>query len=325
MGDKDFYAILGVSRKASEAEIKRAYRALAKKYHPDVNRGDKSAEERFKEISEAYETLSDSKKRQEYDMYGAFGAAGTGAGYRGGGGFYQGQRTGPMGGFDFSSYTNQGWGGTRVEYEDLGDIFGDLFGMGGGGKGFRTKTKGSPEKGSDRVYSMDIDFLDSVRGMTSKIALPTEGKVQKINVKIPPGVKTGSKIRLAKKGDSSPAGGPPGDLYIDIKVRPHPFFTRDGDDIYLQFPISLEEAIKGAQVEVPTIDGPIKMKFPPGTQGGQKLRVKGRGVPHRDGEGRGDQYVIANIQIPKSLDAESMQLLEEFLKRNPYNPRAGLF
>jgi DnaJ-class molecular chaperone len=321
MADKDFYAVLGVSRNSSEAEIKKAYRQLAKKYHPDVNKGDKAAEERFKQISEAYETLSDKKKRQEYDMYGA---GGMGAGAGPGGGFYQSYRTGPMGGFDFSTYS--GPGGAKFEFEDLGDLFGDLFGAAGAAKGPRARTaKGAPLRGEDRVYSMEIDFLDAARGVTTKIALPQEGKTQKINVKIPPGVKTGSKIRLAGKGDPGPNHGPSGDLYIEVTVRPHPFFTREGDDIYLSLPLALDEAVFGAQVEVPTIDGSIKMKIPPGTQGGQKLRLKGKGVPHRQGEGRGDQYVVAQIHYPKELDAESRKLLEEFSKRNPSNPRAGLF
>jgi len=172
---------------------------------------------------------------------------------------------------------------------------------------------------------MEIDFLDSVQGSTTKLALPENGKTQKIQVKIPAGVKTGSKIRLAGKGDPSPGGGPPGDLYIEIKVRPHPYFSRDGDNILLQLPISLGEAVNGSQIEVPTIDGPIKMKIPPGTQGGQKMRIKGKGVPHREGGGRGDQFVVANIQIPKNLDESSQRLIDEFSKKNPFNPRVGIF
>lgn len=329
MAEKDFYAVLGVSRNAGDDEIKKAYRALAKQYHPDVNKGDKAAEEKFKEISEAYETLSDAKKRREYDMYGS-GGMGAGAGGPGGG-FYQNYRNGPMGGFDFSSYSGGGAGsagGTRVEYEDLGDIFGDIFGgMGGAPRGgFKSRGgRSAAMPGADRAYTMEIDFLESVNGTTTKIALPQNGKSQKINVKIPPGVKTGSKIRLAGKGDPSPNHGPAGDLYIEIRVRPHPFFKRDGDDIYLDLPVSLKEAVSGAQIEVPTIEGQLKMKIPAGTQSGQKLRLKGKGVAHREGEGRGDQYVVALVQYPKDLSAEEKKALEEIDEKHHFNPRSELF
>lgn len=326
MADKDFYSTLGVSRGASDAEIKKAYRNLAKKYHPDVNKGDKKSEERFKDISEAYETLSNKKKRQEYDMYGAGGMGGMGGGPHGpGAGGYQGFRSGPFGGFEYSTYSN-GSGG-QVNYEDLNDIFGDIFGAGVGGAKTRGRQRSAPPmRGADRTYSMEIDFLDAARGLTTKIALPTEeGKTGKINVKIPPGVNSGSKIRLAGKGEPSMTKGPHGDLYIEVKVRPHPYFTREGDDIYLQVPITIGEAVHGAQIEVPTIDGTLKMKIPPGTQGGQKFRLKGKGVPSRKGEVHGDQYVVVNLQLPKHMDAESKAQIEEFSKRNPYHPREGLF
>jgi DnaJ-class molecular chaperone len=199
-------------------------------------------------------------------------------------------------------------------------------GVKGGAKGFGTKgPRSAPIRGADRTYSMEIDFLDAVRGITTKIAIESGGKAEKINVKIPPGVKTGSKIRLAGKGDPSPGGGPPGDLYIEIKVRPHPYFTREDDDIYLQVPITIGEALDGSQIEVPTVDGKLKMKIPPMTQGGQKFRLKGKGVPHRHSEGRGDQYVVVQIHLPPHLDKESRNLLEEFSKKNSYHPREKLF
>ncbi|HKY64448.1 MAG TPA: DnaJ C-terminal domain-containing protein [bacterium] len=327
MPEKDYYQILGVSPTANDAEIKKAYRKLAKQYHPDVNKGDKSAEERFKDISAAYDTLSDKKKRQEYDLMRTYGG-----GFGGMGGESHGFRGRPDGGFDFSTFTGPGGasagqqGNIHFEYGDLGDLFGDIFGGGvkGGarGGGFGTRARGAPMRGADRTYSMEIDFLDAVRGMTSKIGLESgAGKSEKINVKIPAGVKTGSKIRLAGKGDPSPSGGPSGDLFIEVKVRPHPYFSREGDDIYLQLPITIGEAVHGAQIEVPTVDGKLKMKIPAGTQGGQKFRLKGKGVVHRHDEGHGDQYVVVQLQLPPELDKESRNLIEEFTKRNSYNPR----
>ncbi|HCU25592.1 MAG TPA: hypothetical protein DF383_11305 [Deltaproteobacteria bacterium] len=329
MAEKDYYKILGVSLGAGEAEIKKAYRKLAKQYHPDVNKGDKAAEEKFKDISAAYDTLSDKKKREEYDMIRRFGGMG-GGGFPPGGGESDAYRGRPGGGFEYSTFT--GPGGTHVEYGDLGDIFGDIFGAGGLGglggmprSGRGAKTRSAPIRGADRSYSMEIDFLDSVRGMTTKIALETNGKTEKINVKIPPGVRNGSKIRLAGKGEAAPRSGVPGDLYIEIRVRPHPYFKREEDDIYLEVPITLGEAAAGAQIEVPTIDARLKMKIPAGTQGGQKFRLKGKGIPHRSGEGRGDQYVVVQIQLPPHLDETSLHLIEDFSKRNPYHPREKLF
>jgi DnaJ-class molecular chaperone len=333
MADKDYYKILGVSQGASDAEIKKAYRKLAKQHHPDVNKGDKSSEDRFKDISAAYDTLSDKKKRQEYDMMRTYG----GAGFGGGGGEAHGFRGRPDGGFDFSTFTGPGGGGAshgnvHFEYGDLSDLFGDMFGggvKGGGartGGGFGGKTRSAPVRGADRTYAMEIDFLDSVRGMTTKIGFEdSHGKAEKINVKIPAGVKTGSKIRLAGKGDPSPSGGASGDLFIEVKVRPHPYFSREGDDIFLQLPITIDEAVNGAQIEVPTVDGKLKMKIPAGTQGGQKFRLKGKGVVHRHDDGHGDQYVVVQLQLPPNLDKESRNLIEEFAKKNSYNPREKLF
>jgi len=328
MAEKDYYQILGVSPDAGEAEIKKAYRKLAKQYHPDVNKGAQAAEDKFKDISAAYDVLSDKKKREEYDLMRKYGGAG-GGGFRPGADSYT-YRGRPGGGFDYSTFTGPGGEQVHYEFNDLGDIFGDLFGMGGvkgrpkgfGGKG----GKAGPIRGADRTYAMEIDFLDAVRGATTKIGLDAGGKTEKINVKIPAGVKTGSKIRLAGKGEPSPNHGPSGDLYIEIKVRPHPYFTRQDDDIYLQVPITLEEAVNGAAIEVPTVEGTkLKMKVPAGTQSGQKLRLKGKGVPHRDGSGHGDQYVVVQIQLPPHLDKESRNLIEEFSKRNPYHPREKLF
>jgi DnaJ-class molecular chaperone len=172
---------------------------------------------------------------------------------------------------------------------------------------------------------MEIDFLDAVRGASTKIHIMRGGKGEKIQVKIPAGVDQGSKVRLTGKGEPSPNHGPAGDLYIEIKVRPHPYFTRIGDDIHLHVPISLEEAVHGAKIDIPTIDGKLKMKIPAGTQGGQKFRLKGKGVPHRAGSGVGDQMVIADIHLPKNLDKETKRMIEDLAKDHPYHPREGVF
>lgn len=321
--DKDYYKTLGVSRNASEADIKSAYRKLAKKYHPDVNKGNAQAEEKFKAISEAYDVLSDKKKREEYDL---MGAAGFGSGYQpGGGGHYTYTTTSGGPDFDFSTFFGGGRasaGGKRrgpnLSEEDFGDLFGDLFG------GAARQRPQAPRVGADRFYTMEISFLEACLGKTTKISLPDGGKGSKINVKIPAGVGPGSKIRLSGKGEPAPSGGKPGDLYIEIQVKPHPFFTRKDDDIYLEVPLTFLEALEGASIEVPTLESKIQMKIPPGTQGGQKFRLKGKGVKHRKGSGHGDQYVIARIQVPKEVEASSKKMIEEFYEANPQEPRKHL-
>jgi len=329
MVQKDFYQILGVKRNASEAEIKSAYRKLAKKFHPDVNKGNKDAEEKFKSISEAYDVLSDKKKREEYDL---MGAAGFGSGFQGGGGPRQYTYTtgGPGPEFDFSTFFGGGRasaGGRRrgpnLSEEDFGDLFGDMFG--GAARGGARPGRQVPRKGADRFYTMEIGFLEACLGKTTKISLPDGTKTTKINVKIPPGVGPGSKIRLSGKGEPAPAGGEAGDLYIEIQVKPHPYFTREGDDIYLEVPLTFLEALEGASIEVPTLESKLQMKIPPGTQGGQKFRLKGKGVKHRKGEGFGDLYVIARIQVPKDVDAKGKKLVEDFFELNPQDPRKHLF
>jgi curved DNA-binding protein len=334
MAQKDYYNTLGVGRKASEAEIKKAYRSLAKKYHPDVNKDNKAAEEKFKEVQEAYDTLGDKKKREQYDMFGSAGAYAGANGFGGGGPYYYSSTSGGAGvppDFDFSTFFGGGRasaGGASQSFrgEDVGNLFGDLFGMGGFGKGRgKAGRQRGPEPGADRYYTMEVDFLEACLGKTTQISLPEGRKTSKINVKIPAGVDNGSKIRLAGKGEPSSNGGKPGDLYIEIRVHPHPYFTRQGEDIYLQVPITVGEAVSGASIEVPTIDGKIHMKIPPGTQGGQKFRLKEKGVPHPKGEGRGDQYVVAQIQIPKDIKEDGKKLIEEFEKTNPLEPRKHLF
>ncbi len=327
---KNFYDILGVSKDASEEEIKKSYRRLAKTWHPDVNKGDKAAEEKFKEVSEAYETLSNKEKRKQYDMFGAYGPQG-GAGFdpsqwAGGGSGGQGFQY-----EDLSDLLRKGGFGrgasTQAGNEDIGDIFGDIFGMprsraAGGRARSRPREDFSAEtRGRDIYYSMEIEFMEAVRGTTSKISIHRGNKIEKMDVKIPAGVNTGSKIRLAGKGEASPGRGKPGDLYIEIKVKPHKIFWREGDDLFLEAPLSVGEATSGSVIRLPTLDGHAELKIPPGTPSDQKFRLKGKGVPHLETKVPGDLYVITQIIVPKTLDERSRHLMEEFEKLNPMNLR----
>ncbi len=337
---KNFYEILGVAKDVSEEELKKSYRRLAKKYHPDVNKGDKKAEERFKEISEAYEVLSDKEKRKQYDMFGAYGAQ-AGAGYdssqwaRGGGGQSYTWNS-PGGGFedlgDLFRKAGAGAkgrstraGGQGFTQEDFGDIFGDIFGAGRTQSTYqdwnRPRQDVPPTRGSDLYYSIELDFMEAAKGSTSKISIHRGNKIEKIDVKIPAGVNNGSKIRLAGKGEAAPKGGKAGDLYIEIKVKPHRLFWREGDDIYLEAPLSVGEAVLGTPLRVPTLEGHAEMKVPAGTASGQKLRLKGKGVASLEKKTPGDMYVMINIVPPKSIDHRSKELIEEFEKLNPLHLR----
>jgi len=344
MTKKDFYEILGVDRTASDEEIKKAYRQLAHKYHPDKNPGDKNIEEHFKEINAAYEVLKDSNKRAQYDR---FGFAETGAGF--------GQGTGV--GFDF---------------QDLfGDVFGDFFGAS------RRRTRG--QRGSDLRYDMEVTFEEAAFGTEKKIKLPKTIKCQKcqgsgakpgtsptqcttchgrgqvsyqqgffsisrpcsrckgegtlvkdpcsdcsgvgrintmqsLSVKVPPGVETDTRLRLSGEGESGVHGGPPGDLYIIINVKPHPIFQRQNDDIICEVPISFPQAAVGTDIDVPTIEGNVKLKIPAGTQSGKEFRLKGKGIASLHTGQRGDQNVIIKVETPTKLTGRQKELLEEFAK-----------
>ncbi len=294
MAAKDYYQILGVSRDATDEEIKKAYRELARKYHPDLHPGDREMEARFKEINEAYSVLSDPKKRREYDMVGRVTfEPGVGGPYETG--------------FDFRNF---GFGG----FEDL---FGEIFGA-------RPRRRAAV-KGPDLEYPLEIDFLQAVKGAEVNITIRRPTGTETLKVKIPPGVKDGSRVRVAGKGETGFFGGPPGDLYIVTRVRPHPYFRRVGNDIYIDLPITIKEAVAGATVRVPTIDGFTTIRIPPGVQGGQKLRIRSKGVPSPGGGPRGDQYVVLHIAVPKNVDERSKKLIEEFEKINPYEPRKGLW
>jgi molecular chaperone DnaJ len=300
MAEKDYYELLGVKKDASEDELKKAYRALAKKYHPDKNKGNKDAENKFKEISEAYAVLSDKEKREQYDRLGreAFGAGGEN----------------PFAGFDFSQMFGGAGaaGGGRARgraaggrTRDFTDIFSDLFSGAGGGY------EQGPQRGGDIQAETTIDFRDAVLGTTLELSLGRD----RVKVKIPEGVSEGQTIRLRGKGSPGAQGGPAGDLNVLIHVRKHPFFERRGDDIHIELPITVGEAIRGAQVDVPTINGPIKARIPAGTQSGKTFRISGKGVKRRDGHG--DHYYKVLIHVPPAVPDEIVDQLEENYETSP--------
>ena len=339
---KDYYQILGVARDADEAEIKKAYRRLARQYHPDMNKGDKKAEERFKEISEAYSILSDSEKRKQYNMFGNAPFGGGGAGEGGFGGVKWEQA--PGGGYRFYTSANgeEGGEGFSGGMGDLGDIFSELFNMGGvkrprpnwadyaeqpgrghgaGEEGRRTSEE--PKRGGDTYTPLDIDFMEAIHGTETRLHIKRGDKTEKITVKIPAGVDNGSKVRIAGKGHPGVSGGEPGDLFINIRVNPHPMFWREDADIYTEVPISIYEAVLGSTIEVPTLEGHANMKVPETTESGQKFRLKGKGAPILGKKGTGDLYVVVKIVPPKKMDPKTRQSLEELSKSEPYNPRAA--
>lgn len=344
MAKRDYYEILGVERGASEQEIKKAYRRIAMKYHPDRNPDDKNAEDKFKEATEAYEILSDAQKRGAYDQYGHAGVD-PGSGFGGQGGF--------------------------GNFSDIfGDVFGDIFGGGGG------RRRGGPARGSDLQYNLELELEQAVRGDTVKITIPTlancntcdgsgardgstpstcstcggigqvrmqqgffavqqacpschgrgkvitdpcpgchgQGRVQEektLSVKVPPGVDTGDRIRLAGEGEAGAEGGPAGDLYVQIMVREHDIFQRDGKHLYCEVPISFADAALGGELEVPTLDGRVKLKVPAETQTGKLFRVRGKGVTPVRGGGTGDLLCRVVLETPVKLNARQKELLRE--------------
>lgn len=330
---KDYYEILGVKRDATEEQIRQAYRKLARKHHPDLNPGDKSAEEKFKEINEANEVLSDSDKRKRYDQLGANWQNGA-------------EFTPPP-----------GWGHVNVEYEDMNNIFGgggfsDFFeSLFGGGRAAREsesrrRSARSRAKGQDAEAEMEISLEDAHRGGRHKItiqsarACPTcggtgmskgiicatcrgSGQVlspRTIDVNIPPGAREGSVIKIARQAQSASGGGEAGDLYVKLRIKPHSKFTVSGDDITAEIAITPSEAILGASIEVPTIDGKAEMKIPAGSQGGQRLRLRGQGLNRRGG-GRGDAYVRLKIVVPTHPTEREKQLYKELAEASHFKPR----
>ncbi len=401
---KDYYAALGVKKTATSDEIRKAFRKLARKYHPDVNPGDKKSEEKFKEISEANDVLSDDKKRKIFDQLGFYSdsidpatAEAAARGEYAGGSPFAGQSRGPrgsyggqevpfdFGGFDFSDFAAAGKGQPRADQSGFGGSFKDIFsGMfNGSGKAAQR----GPQAGTDLEYQVSIDFWTAVRGGTTRLEIerqevcPTckgksttggpmecpechgSGQVtqmggrMKFNIQCPrcggsgevssscatcdgaglvtrreplefrikPGTRDGQRIRLAGKGNAGTNGGTNGDLYLIIKAGPHPFFIRTADDIYTTVPITISEATLGAKIDVPTIDGRTQLKIPQGTQTGQKLRLREKGVPSAANEGkRGDQIVEVKIVVPRIQDERSKEILRELATLNPEDPRAEM-
>ncbi|HUF55282.1 MAG TPA: DnaJ C-terminal domain-containing protein [Thermohalobaculum sp.] len=306
----DPYAALGVAKAASAAEIKKAYRKIAKESHPDLNPGDRKAEARFKAAQAAYDLLKDPEQRARFDR-GEIDASGAERRQHYERRFYR----------DFAEEPGHTYRTTRgfEDFEDISDVFGGLFGGGAAG-GTRTEGARMRMRGRDARYSLEVDFLDAAKGATRRITLPEGGT---LDVRIPEGTGDGQTVRLRGKGEPGLGDGPPGDALVTIAVRPHPVFRREGDDIVLELPVTIDEALLGGQVETPTIDGPVSLTVPKGASGGQVLRLRGRGVKRRGG-GRGDQRVVLRIVAPPTIDDELAEFLKTWRERHSYDPRRGM-
>ena len=319
MPQRDLYDVLGASRGASTDEIRKSYRKLAKKYHPDMNPGDKKAEEKFKEITAAHEVLSDEKKRKLYDEFGP-DALRTGFDEKAADQYRQwrqhGGRSGQEVPFDLGDFSTVHVGGMG-DY-DFGSIFGDLFGGGGGRRG-RRRGPPAPTPGTDAEAELLVDLRDAVLGAERDLRIDDKT----LRVKIPPGVSDGSRIRLAGQGGDGTSGAPPGDLYLVVRLREHPSVRREGRDLYLDLPLTVPEAATGAEVVIPTFEGQVQLKIPAGTQSGRQLRLRGRGLPDLKGGPRGDLYAVAKIVLPEESDAlrEAVKPLQDLYKTDP---RAGI-
>jgi DnaJ-class molecular chaperone len=313
---KDYYEVLGVNTKASDNEIKSAYRKLAKQYHPDRSPGDKAAAERFKEIQTAYDVLSDKKKREQYDQFGPD--------------FERVGQAGGPGGFHWTTGGPGGGSAQQIDPEMFQSIFEQMMGGGGGFSGFpggftsgTTSSKRNRGKGrrgafaeapQDVEQEVHIDFMTGARGGRVELARPNQS--EKLSVDIPAGMGDGKKLRLRGQGIAG------GDLYVVVRINPHLFFRREGQDIILEVPLTVAEAGLGVKVDVPTLSGVVSLTIPPGTSSGQRLRIRGMGL--QSVAGKGDQYCEVKIILPKLLDAKSKELLQEFSKLHPQQPRAHL-
>lgn len=378
-GQFDYYETLGVKRDADPEHIRKAYRRLARKYHPDLNPGDKAAEERFKKLQEAYGVLSDPQKKKTYDQFGAMPGPGFSPGA--GGGFGTGAGMG-FDGFDFDLFS--GGGGRRSDAGAGGfqDLFNQFF-----GRGAKPQAR-APERGSDVEYSLNIDFWQSIQGAQVRLSIPRQetcatcngsgtgggsaavcqqcngtgnvtqmagamrfnltcprcegsGRLKNacptchgdgrtasndaVDVRIPAGVQSGARLRVAGKGNAGTQGAPHGDLYITVRVEPHPFFARDGDNIEIQVPITVSEAGLGAKIEVPTIDGKALLKIPQGTNNGQKFRLREKGVLNARRNTRGDEIVEVVLLAPKVQDERTKEILRELAQLHPEDPRAEVW
>ena len=307
----DYYAVLGVSRTATQDEIKKAYKKLARENHPDRAKGDEAAAERYKQAGEAYETLSDPDKRKRYDQFGADykkmpeGYGGFGGGGYGGGGFGGGR--GGSGPIDLGDLFGQGGGEV-----DLGDIFGGAF----GGAGRR------PRRGRDIRQSITIPFTVAAIGGQHELTIHRDGNRQTLSVRIPAGLKDGATIRLAGQGEPGASG--TGDLLVDVAVAPHPYFRREGDNVLVDVPVTITEAALGGKIDCPTLAGEtVTMTLPAGTASGSKLRLRGQGFPKAKSSEKGDQLVVIKIVPPKPLSDRQRDLLEQLAELMPENPRDG--
>jgi len=322
MAKRDYYEVLGVKKTATEEEIKKAYRKLAMKHHPDRNPGNKQAEERFKEINEAYAVLSDRGKRQQYDQFGPSGFS---------------QRYSQediFRGFDindlfkdlgfstndvFSRIFGGGGRGAKVRNGNLDDLFGQRRGpaydYGDMFSGGASQTEGPmAEKGQDSHSDLNLTFMEAALGGEKKVRFSKGGKVEEVAVKIPPGIESGKRLRLAGKGTDGAGGRPPGDLYLKVNVAEHPLFKREGNDITVEKEIKISEALLGTTIEVPTLDGSKHIKVPPGTPSNSRIRLKSFGLPRLQGGGKGDEYVRILIRYPKALNEKQRKLAEDLKK-----------
>ena len=318
---KDYYNVLGVSKGATADEIKKGYRKLARKYHPDANLDNPAAEEKFKEIGEAYEVLKDPQKRQRYDQLGANWKQYANAGRPGGGQSYS---------YDFG-------GGRGFNFENMGGGFSDFFemffgssanqgssgfdfGSNFGGDGARTSLR----KGQDLQSTIEINLREAYAGTQRSIRLQKENKARKVNVKIPKGIKNGGKIRLAGEGGPGSGGGPNGDLYLTVNVSKHNIFERKDNDLYIEVPVTIKEAYFGGKIDIPTFDGKVDMKLPKRIQSGRTLRLKGKGMPGLKGGSNGNLYVKTRIVFPEKMNSKQKKQFEQFLKDYDENPRDNI-
>ncbi|MEX2139482.1 MAG: DnaJ C-terminal domain-containing protein [Pirellulales bacterium] len=339
---EDYYKTLGVKRDATPAEIQKAYRDLARKYHPDLNPNDKKAKEKFQKVQSAFDVLNDEKKRKMYDQFGpgfesmGGGAAGDAGGPRGGNYSWTGQMPEGFEGIDISQLfgggvdpsTFGGAGGGGRGAGGFADIFEQLRrgtggGSGGGGRARGRRGRAAPVEGNDFHSDMTVSFETAVLGGITDLAIDRAGKHETISVKIPAGIPDGGKVRLRGQGEPGVNGGPPGDIILTVHAAPHPHFTRTGDRLDLKLPVTLAEALLGAKVDVPTPYGTITLRVPPRTSSGVKLRVKGHGVKNKDGT-KGDLYAEVQIVLPDTIDSDLLEAVRSLEGRGQPDPRREL-
>jgi DnaJ-class molecular chaperone len=311
MDFKDYYSTLGVSKSASEKDIKQAFRKLARKYHPDVNPGDKAAEARFKEVNEAHEVLSDPEKRRKYDELGAnwrmYEQAGAGGPQPGAGWNVQ---TGPGGGGGFRTMTPEEMEAMFGDANPFSDFFNTFFGGGfSEGGAARPGGRARPRRGRDVEHELDLSLDDAFHGTTRRLAMQQEGQTRTVDVRIPAGVQDGSRVRVAGEGEHGAGGAPGGDLFLRVRLAPHPVFERKGRDLYVKVPVPVPTAVLGGEAEVRTMTGkPARLKVPPLTQNGQVFRLKGYGMPSPGkSEEKGDLYARIEVTLPTQLSAEERE------------------